>query len=53
MKHLKKKLRKKTVEAYACSHCGTPNNCIADCAAEIIALNSRAAYYADALTSGR
>lgn len=31
MKHLKKKLRKKTVEAFACKNCGDPSDCLNVC----------------------
>ena len=41
MKNLKKKLRKRTVEAYACN-CKTPNDCIIVCAGDILRLNDGA-----------
>lgn len=42
MKHLKKRTKKKTVEAYACPSCGTPEGCIIVCAGDVIALNTGA-----------
>ena len=51
MKKLKK-LSKKTVEAYACPNCGTPNDCISSCAGDIPLLNDGATFYARAMTSG-
>ena len=42
MKHLKKRMRKKTVEAYACPSCGTPDDCIVACAGDVFALNTGA-----------
>lgn len=46
MKHLKKKLRKKTVEAYACPNCGNPQDCISYCAGDIVELNTNAGTFA-------
>jgi hypothetical protein len=51
MKYLRKKLKKKTVEAYACAHCGTPDDCIAMCAGDIALLNYGAAYSAQSMNN--
>lgn len=48
MKHLKKKLQKKTVEAYACVHCGSVTDCINLCAGDIVNLDSHAWTFAQA-----
>lgn len=39
MKNLKKKLRKRTIEAYACA-CGTPDDCISMCGGNFDLLQS-------------
>lgn len=46
MKHFKKKLKKKTVEAYACSSCGDPSDCPVACGADIDRFQTSATYYA-------
>ena len=48
MKNLKKKMRKKTIEAYACSGCGNPDDCVIACAGDILNLNAKAGNYAQA-----
>ena len=48
MKRLKKKL-KKTVEAYACPHCGTTTDCINACAGEFILMDASASAFAQAI----
>lgn len=45
MKSLKKKLKKKTVEAYACPYCGDPSACIMYCSSDIQRLNTGAGVY--------
>ena len=45
MKHLKKALRKKTVEAYSCVICGSPEDCIIYCSGSIYLLNEGAGIF--------
>jgi hypothetical protein len=52
MKHIKKRLRKKTVEAYACLSCGSPDDCIVACAGDIGML-AGGANYATILAASR
>ncbi len=49
MKKLKKKSRKKTIEAYACDHCGDPSVCVANCAGNIPNLSTNAWVFAGAI----
>ena len=53
MKHLKKRLKKKTVEAYSCAPCGTPDDCAYVCAGDVLNMNSHAWTYATGTTSVR
>ena len=50
-KLFKKRLNKKTVEAYACPSCGTPDGCMAACAGDPLALTGGANYAVMLLTS--
>lgn len=45
-KQLKKKLRRKTVEAYACASCMTPDHCAAGCSGDLYELDAIATFYA-------
>lgn len=45
MKHLKKKMRKRTVEAYICKTCHTPDDCVYGCNGDRIDLFSVAQAY--------
>ena len=53
MKHLKKRIKKRTVEAYACSPCGTPYDCANLCAGDIVAFDRNAQTYAAGTSSVR
>ena len=52
MKNLKKRLRKRTIEAYTCA-CGTPQDCMDFCSGSVEASMLGAQYYATQLATAR
>lgn len=48
MKNLKKQLRKRSVEAYACT-CGTPEGCIAICGGDFYSMQLGIQYNAQSI----
>ena len=45
MKHLRKKLRKRTVEAYTCYSCATTDQCVIECVGNMDTLFTQAREY--------
>ena len=52
MKNLKKRLRKRTIEAYTCA-CGTPQDCMDYCSGSVEASMIGAQYYATQLATAK